>query len=65
MAWYDRQAFLQGVQVSTASAQPAASAALRGLIWVVQGGAGVADVVQICLKGTADTYSWVTIATAP
>lgn len=45
------------------AALPTAIAELRGCLYVVQGGAGVADVAYICLKGAADTYSWVSIAT--
>ena len=45
------------------SALPTAIAELRGCTYIVQGGAGVADAAYICLKGAADTYSWVSIAT--
>jgi len=46
-----------------AGTRPTASASVRGMIWVTQNGSGVADTVEICLKSSADTYSWVTIAT--
>lgn len=46
-----------------AGTRPAAGADVRGMIWVTQNGAGVADTVEICLKSSADTYSWVVIAT--
>ena len=46
-----------------AGTRPAASVSVRGMLWVTQNGAGVADTVEICLKSSADTYSWVTIAT--
>jgi len=35
----------------------------RGKLWLVNGGAGVTDTVSICLKASADTYSWVTLMT--
>lgn len=49
-----------GVSVDTSTAQPTCDVAHRGLWWVIQGGAGVADVLQICLKDAADVYGWVT-----
>jgi len=42
---------------------PAASAAYRGKMLRVEGGAGVADLLYMCMKSAADTYSWVQIAT--
>lgn len=53
-----------GVDVNTTAAQPTCAVALRGLLWTVEGGAGVADKVEQCMKGTTDTYAWKTIATA-
>lgn len=49
-----------GVSVDTSTAQPTCDSSHRGLWWVIQGGAGVADVLQICLKDAADAYGWVT-----
>ncbi len=40
---------------------PPASAAYRDCLAIVHGGAGVADALRWCRKGTADTYSWVTV----
>lgn len=37
---------------------PTAEAAIRGKLFVVDGGAGVADVVNICVKKVDDTYGW-------
>ena len=51
----------EGVVVATTDTQPAASAAVRGMFWVIQGGAGVADILQVCLKDAADVYNWVTL----
>lgn len=42
---------------------PTAGKAYRRKIVVVEGGAGVADVVYVCLKSAADTYSWKTVVT--
>lgn len=52
-----------GIILSTAAAAPSASSIYRGMIRVEQGGDGVADKFQICLKSAADTYSWVDIIT--
>jgi len=45
------------------SSKPSASSSVRGHIYVTEGGAGVADVAEVCLKSAADTYSWVSLAT--
>lgn len=47
-----------GVTIATAGARPTAGVAYRGLLFVTQGGAGVADKISVCLKSAADTYSW-------
>lgn len=43
------------------SVQPPA----RGRVHVKRGGAGVADVLEMCMKKSDDTYAWVTIVAAP
>jgi hypothetical protein len=43
------------------STRPAASAAVRGTFWITWGGAGVADIVSVCVKDAADAYSWKTV----
>jgi len=48
-----------GFQVSTTAAQPACDATSRGLVWVVRGGAGVADSFEVCMKDDLDAYLWV------
>jgi len=45
------------------TSKPAASSSVRGHVYTTEGGAGVADVTEICLKSSADTYSWVNLAT--
>jgi hypothetical protein len=49
-----------GFRLGTSGAQPTCDAAHRGLTWNVEGGAGVADILQVCQKTVADTYLWVT-----
>lgn len=54
---------LDSVRVLSQSAvgsQPACSSANRGLQWLVQGGAGVADIYQVCQKNSSDAYVWTT-----
>lgn len=51
------------VILATTGALPTAAAALRGALFVVQGANGVADTLQVCLKSSADTYSWKAVAT--
>lgn len=40
---------------------PACNATHRGVFWYQPGPAGVKDVVQVCAKDAADTFSWRTI----
>jgi hypothetical protein len=49
--------------IGNVTAPPTCVAALRGKLWYTGGGTGVTDTVSMCLKATADTYSWVTITT--
>jgi len=41
---------------------PTADASYRGKMIRVEGGAGVADKLYICMKSASDTYSWVQVA---
>jgi hypothetical protein len=52
-------------QIGTTTAKGACDLAARGTLYTEFGGAGVADKIFQCLKGSADTYSWVQIAPAP
>jgi len=45
------------------TSKPSASSSVRGHVYVTEGGAGVADVAEVCLKSATDTYSWVNLAT--
>lgn len=54
-----------GLRLNTATSQPTCSSAHRGLFWVTESGASIADAVQVCVKTSSDTYTWVSIATVP
>jgi hypothetical protein len=45
--------------------RPACDATARGSLFVERSNAGVGDIVQACLKGTADSYAWRNVFTAP
>jgi hypothetical protein len=49
-----------GLQLKTSGAQPTCAVATRGMFWNIEGGAGVADVLQVCQKDAANVYGWVT-----
>jgi hypothetical protein len=49
-----------GLMLSTSTAKPTCAVGVRGLMWNTQGGAGVADVLEICQKNAGDSYVWVT-----
>jgi|GEM_PF-2181352 len=38
--------------------RPACSSATRGMFWFTAGGAGVADQLEVCAKGSNDLYQW-------
>lgn len=40
---------------------PAAAEAYRGVFFLIEGGTGVADVLQVCVKKDDDTYAWRTV----
>ena len=40
---------------------PAAGSGYRGFLHITEGGAGVADTLEVCLKKSDDTYSWLTV----
>ena len=47
------------LRLNTASAKPATcNAALRGVIWMVQGGTGAADSLEACVKDANGNYAW-------
>jgi hypothetical protein len=47
-----------GIRLNTATAKPTCAAGIRGTLWYVQGGAGVADTVEACTKDAGDAYDW-------
>ncbi|MBI4422215.1 MAG: hypothetical protein HY554_00715, partial [Elusimicrobia bacterium] len=47
-----------GARLNTAAAKPSCDSTVRGTFWVVQGGAGVKDDVQVCAKDAGDAYAW-------
>lgn len=49
-----------GFTNDTSGAQPTCDSSHRGTTWLIQGGAGVADIFQVCMKDAADVYNWVT-----
>jgi hypothetical protein len=53
------------LQATGASGQPTCDSTSRGAMWTVQSAAGVGDIFQVCMKGTADTYAWRSVFTAP
>lgn len=40
--------------------QPSCSSSTRGMLFVVRGGSGVADILQACMKASNGSYSWIT-----
>ena len=40
---------------------PAAAAGYQGVFHFKEGAAGVADVLTVCVKGSDDGYSWMTV----
>ena len=45
------------------SAPPAAGAEYRGMVFNLEGGTGVADILKVCMKKADDTYDWLVITT--
>lgn len=50
----------EGIVMNTTGSKPTCNSTRRSQLFITQGGAGVADVVEICLKDAADAYAWVT-----
>jgi hypothetical protein len=53
------QTLQSGLVLSTTTAKSACAAGIRGTFWVDQGGAGVSDLVYLCMKNSSDSYIWV------
>lgn len=46
------------VRLTNATAQPTCNSAARGMFFIVNGGAGVKDTVEVCAKDAGDAYAW-------
>lgn len=47
------------MRLNTTAVKPATcTSALRGTIWMTQGGTGVADALEVCVKDANGNYSW-------
>lgn len=44
--------------ILNSAAKPACAVGIRGKLWYVAGGAGIADSAEICAKSSADAYAW-------
>lgn len=53
-----------GLKWGTLAAKPTCDSSARGREYFTPGGSGAADILQMCMKGTLNTYSWVTVVTA-
>ncbi len=53
-----------GVQLNSTSAQPVASASVRGRLWIQKGADGAPDKIQVCVKRSNDTYIWMDLLEA-
>lgn len=52
--------FGANIQMQPEAAQPTCDATTRGTWYYTNGGAGVADTSQLCMKNASDAYAWVT-----
>jgi len=53
--------FISGFSLNTTLAKPTCNAAYRGQFWVDQGGAGVTDLLYICMKNSSDSFNYALI----
>lgn len=53
-----------GVKINTGGTKPAASSTYHKQLFLEAGGAGVADILYMCMKDAADAYSWVVVKSA-
>jgi hypothetical protein len=47
-----------GLAVTTGGTKPTCSVTFRSYLWIVTGGAGVADTFEVCAKDAGDAYAW-------
>ncbi|GAG49586.1 unnamed protein product, partial [marine sediment metagenome] len=50
-----------GIRLNTAATKPTCDSTVRGTLWFTQGGAGVADALEVCAKDAANAYAWRTL----
>lgn len=50
------------IKLNQNASKPTASATYQGTMWIIKGGGGARDTIEICLKSDAGSYSWVTMA---
>lgn len=60
-----RNVSANSLTLNSSGTQPACDSTQRGKQWLRNGGPGVSDRIEVCLKGSADSYSWVTMVSAP
>ncbi len=54
-----------GLQLTTQNARPTCVVGIRGTLYFKQGGASVADEIDMCMKSSSDAYAWVVVTAAP
>jgi len=54
-----------GLKIYDMGTKPTCNATTRGYIWREEGGAGVADKLEVCAKNSSDTYAWYPLASIP
>jgi len=54
-----------GLKIYDMGTKPACNSTTRGYIWRDEGGAGVADTLEVCAKNSSDTYAWYPLASIP
>jgi hypothetical protein len=47
-----------GFDLADAGSKPTCNSTTRGTFWFDEGGAGVADTIEVCSKDAADVYAW-------
>ena len=50
----------EGIAMNTTGTKPTCNSTHRNQFFITQGGTGVADVLEVCMKDAADAYAWVT-----
>lgn len=50
-----------GMRLATDKPRPACASGVRGLWWYSNSGSGAKDVLAVCTKDAADSYSWRTV----